>query len=77
VGQGYGSPNRTLALHWDGATWLQVKTPNIGRGILANALYSVSGVSSNDMWAVGIGQQAITVHWDGARWTTVANPGDH
>lgn len=77
VGQGYASPNRTLALHWNGAGWRQVKTPNIGNGIVANALYSVSAVSSNDIWAVGIGQQAMTLHWAGARWSIVPNPGDH
>jgi hypothetical protein len=77
VGQGYGSPNRTLALHWNGSDWTQVRTPSIGRGILANAFYAVDGVASNDIWAVGIGQQAMTAHWDGAGWRVVANPGDH
>src|ERR1041384_8164553 len=37
VGQGYGSPNRSLALHWNGAAWVQVKTPNLGRGFLSNS----------------------------------------
>ena len=78
VGQGYASPvNQTLALHWDGSAWSQAITPNIGRGIVANSLYAVSGVASNDVWAVGIGQQAMTVHWDGRRWRVVPNPGDH
>ena len=78
VGQGYGSPvNRTLALHWDGTAWSQFKTPNIGRGILANALYAVAGLGSDDIWAVGIGQQAMALHWDGARWLIVPNPADH
>ena len=78
VGQGYASPvNRTLALHWDGAAWSVVATPNIGQGFLANSLYGVSAVSSDDVWAVGIGQQAMTVHWDGARWRVVPNPADH
>jgi hypothetical protein len=77
VGQGYGSPNRTVALHWNGTSWSQVKTPNIGQGILANALYAVSGIASDDIWAVGIGQQAMALHWDGTRWRVVPNPGDH
>jgi hypothetical protein len=77
VGQGYGSPNRTLALHWDGTAWSQRKTPNIGRGALANALYAVAGIASNDIWAVGIGQQALIIHWNGARWSIVPNPADH
>jgi len=76
VGQGYGSPNRSLALHWDGVAWVQVKTPNLGHGFLSNSFYAVDGVSSDDIWAVGIGQQAWTVHWDGASWVIIPNPGD-
>jgi hypothetical protein len=77
VGQAYGSPNHTLALHFDGAVWSQAVTPNLGRGFLANSLYGISPVASNDIWAVGIGQQAMTMHWDGRRWRVVSNPADH
>jgi hypothetical protein len=78
VGQAYASPvNQTLALHWNGTGWSQAVTPNIGRGILANSLYAVSAVASNDVWAVGIGQQAMTLHWDGRRWRIVPNPAEH
>ena len=78
VGQAYASPvNQTLALHWDGTGWSQAVTPNIGRGVLANSLYAVSAVASNDVWAVGIGQQAMTLHWNGRRWRIVPNPAEH
>jgi hypothetical protein len=63
----------TLALHWDGTSWSQIKTPN--RGSIHNSLASVSAVSSRDVWAVGYyqeaGTHALVLHWDGARWSQV------
>jgi hypothetical protein len=63
----------TLALHWDGTRWSQVKTPNPGS--IHNSLASVSAVSSKDVWAVGdyqeAGTHALVLHWDGTRWSHV------
>jgi hypothetical protein len=63
----------TLALHWDGTTWSQVKTPNPGS--IHNSLASLSAVSSKDVWAVGYyqeaGTHALVLHWDGTRWSQV------
>lgn len=74
---GYGAdsrPDRARILHFDGARWRRVHTPNPGR--TGNALYGVSGTGSNDAWAVGTitddfdaTNQYLILHWDGARWT--------
>ncbi|MGI8890332.1 MAG: hypothetical protein ACR2G0_06050 [Chthoniobacterales bacterium] len=65
----------TFTMHWDGATWSVVPSPN---GPLAyNSLAGVSGASSNDVWAVGtsgtdyLNTEALAVHWDGAAWSVV------
>jgi hypothetical protein len=77
VGQIGISPRHTFAMHWDGVSWTTFSTPSPGRGINANILNAVDGVDSNDVWAVGIGQQALTLHWDGQRWRRVPNPGEN
>jgi hypothetical protein len=41
-----------LALHWNGTTWDIVPTPETGPDY--SALFDVSAVSSQDVWAVGI-----------------------
>ncbi len=72
-----GQTSRTFAVHWDGSSWTQVATPNLG---LDDILYDVEGVSSNDVWAVGsfhngTDYEPMTLHWDGTVWTPVANVG--
>ena len=53
-----------------------MKTPSPGSGeYLTNNLNGVWAAASNDIWAVGVGQQAMTLHFDGRRWREVANPG--
>ncbi len=42
-------------------------TANVSRA----RLYGVSGVSSDDVWAVGIGNGALTEHWNGVKWSMV------
>jgi hypothetical protein len=60
------------AFHWDGREWTLVDTPNPGAGY--NELSSVSGVSSDDVWAVGTWgdgeayEHRLYLHWDGERW---------
>ncbi len=80
VGYYINAANRrqTLALHWNGAAWIIVATPNVGAG--DNVLYNVTTVTANDVWAVGSTvtganlKQSLTMHWNGATWTTVASP---
>lgn len=79
----------SLALHWDGATWTQVPTPNpslyAGAGGTKVYLYDVEVLSPSDAWAAGTyqtphkvdgfpGFQAFTIHWNGTAWTQVAAP---
>src|SRR5439155_1238226 len=74
----YGS-EKSMTLHWDGATWKIVRSVNIGAN--ANILRGVAGASSNDVWAVGLGSSTslqsgrpLTEHWDGTAWTVVSSP---
>jgi hypothetical protein len=67
-----------LIEHYDGQTWAVVHSP----GYFSQAvLSSVSGTSSNDVWASGYREQAgnsrtLIEHWDGTSWTIVptSNP---
>ena len=81
VGSGAGSRGvSTLTEHWNGRTWSVVPSPDVDQ---YNILYSVSAVSSNDIWAVGrrywIAQgdypggetHALLEHWDGTAWSVV------
>jgi hypothetical protein len=67
-----GSTFQTLIVHWDGASWSRVSSPNPGAN---NLLYGVTAVASNNVWAVGqtLGSapsdQALIVHWDGLTWS--------
>jgi hypothetical protein len=51
-----------LAEHWDGAHWNIVP-------ITRNALFGVSGLSANDVWAAGGWTSGNVAHWDGDAWT--------
>ncbi|HEX8599402.1 MAG TPA: S-layer homology domain-containing protein [Chloroflexia bacterium] len=80
---GYGYPNySTTTMHWDGTSWTVIPSPNPGPP--KNALLGVSGVASDDVWAVGHysgsnGQEDrnLAMHWDGTQWNVVPvpNPG--
>jgi hypothetical protein len=68
------SPEQTLMLHWDGATWSAMPGPSPGSSY--NILYSVDALASNDVWAVGYyntanGADTLTLHWTGATWNLV------
>lgn len=61
------TPLETLILHWDGASWSQVASPNVSGG--ANELSGITAISSNDMWAVGsAGGAPLAMHWNGNAW---------
>jgi hypothetical protein len=80
-GKATQSSNDTLALHWNGTSWTAVATPNPevqcedGDIMWAGqALTGVSGVSANDVWAVGggcYGISPVTEHWNGTAWSLV------
>src|SRR5215472_533864 len=70
----------TLLLHWNGATWSKVPSPNPGPA--GNVLDGVTAVSPTDAWAVGsycttnscAVQDSLLLHWNGTHWSKVASP---
>jgi hypothetical protein len=72
----------TAAMHWDGANWKNVATPNVGEG--TNKLNAVLALAPNDVWAVGFStpvappKHAATLtlieHFDGTSWAVVPSP---
>jgi hypothetical protein len=64
----------TLAMHWDGSTWSRVSTPSPVGDL--DWLGGVSGMSSTDVWAVGVTgyDQGLILHWDGSVWSIVPFP---
>src|SRR5919201_6257240 len=67
----------TLAMHWDGAAFTIVPTPNpTWPGADFFTLEDVDAVASNDVWAVGSAQDFASLksttlieRWDGSEWT--------
>src|SRR6202041_3405556 len=72
----------TAAMHWDGANWKSVATPNVGEG--TKKLNAVLALAPNDVWAVGFStpiappKHAATLtlieHFDGTSWAVVPSP---
>src|SRR5687768_2414901 len=68
----------TLTVHWDGSSWEIVSSPNVASR--TNELNSVTVISPNDIWAVGISRnvggnyEGLTLHWDGSGWSAVSTP---
>ena len=69
---------QTLIEHWNGTKWSVVPSQNVGSN--NNSLYSVTTVSTNDVWAVGVStnnsnnQRTLIQHWDGSKWSVVSSP---
>jgi hypothetical protein len=71
------TPRHTLIEHWNGASWLVVPSPNVGKS--DNFLYGLTPVSASDIWAVGYyhtgkGYRTLTEHWGGVVWSVVPSP---
>jgi hypothetical protein len=67
---------QTLTQHWDGVRWQTVPSPSVRNAY--NHLTGVSGISSNDVWAVGYtiddrtyAWQTLILHWNGTSWSIV------
>lgn len=62
-----------LIEHWDGTQWSVVPGPNLGAAL--SSLSSVSGLTADDVWAVGLSAfnpyRALVAHWDGTQWSVV------
>lgn len=55
----------TLILHWNGAHWARVTSPDNGPSVLDG----VSGGPACDLLAVGTsGTGTLALHWNGSRW---------
>jgi hypothetical protein len=72
--------NSTLVEHWNGRSWKVVPSPNVPS--TDDALLSVAGTSSHDVWAAGfyygaeINDTGLFEHWNGSEWTIVDGPAD-
>lgn len=75
VGQEQGTTpaqiGQPLTEHWNGSAWTVVAQP-ASLNNTGDFLYSVSGVATNDVWAVGVGTNAPLIeHWNGSAWSVV------
>src|SRR5439155_14251360 len=74
------SAQQPLAIHWDGTSWSLVQTPSTSPAN-NDVLWSVTALSSNDVWAVGNSVDRVSgnyntliEHWNGNAWSVVASP---
>ncbi|MFO0781270.1 MAG: Calx-beta domain-containing protein [Candidatus Saccharimonadales bacterium] len=64
----------TFTLHWNGANWAVVPSPNISPGDIGE-LNAVDARAANDVWAVGSDSTTpIVLHWDGMSWAIQPAP---
>jgi hypothetical protein len=78
---GQGVIQAPLIEHFDGQSWTIVPSPYPQQSQF-NALYGVTAISANDVWAVGYENlnsqgkngQALIEHWDGTQWTLIESP---
>jgi hypothetical protein len=69
----------TLSLHWNGATWSIVSSPNPETNPKLNA---VTAISATDIWAVSSQwsssgssyAQTLVEQWNGSAWNVVPSP---
>jgi len=70
----------TLTEHWNGSAWSVV--PSVDTLFNDDTLAAVSGVASNDVWAVGQTKRTgfkspvtpLALHWNGSAWSAVPTP---
>lgn len=73
------SEQRTLTEHWNGSQWQVVPSPSPAQ--FYNALWGVTTVSANNIWAVGgiadthtTPAKTLIEHWNGTSWSVVPSP---
>ena len=80
-GSAPGGRPQPLAMHFDGASWQRVPTPDLP-GVQA-VFDDVRAIAPDDVWAVGsrqprlarpVGDRTLIEHWDGTSWTVVPSP---
>ncbi|MEO5721020.1 MAG: dockerin type I domain-containing protein [Chthoniobacterales bacterium] len=64
--------SRTLAMHWNGASW--TITPTVNPATSGNQLKKVIALASNNVWSLGGDGQSYTLRWDGANWLHIPLP---
>lgn len=79
-----GSGDYTYATHFDGTGWSHVPTPSPlnKHNIDQNWLVSVTALTTDDVWAVGVVRdpdfgyldRTLTEHWDGKKWSVISSP---
>ncbi len=73
-----GRAQQTLTMHWNGAQWSQIPSPNVGAS--HNVLWAVSANSSMNVWASGSyrdsgnNDQPLIMRWDGTTWSLIPGP---
>ena len=72
-----GGTRQTLIEQWNGTSWQQVSSPNVGTG--DNVLDGVVATSDGNAWAVGYSNNAngavpLIERWNGTSWQVVTNP---
>jgi hypothetical protein len=77
---------RSYALHWNGASWTEVPTPDPSTFRPVNLPVSIVALAHDDVWAVGAynssggggtglpTSQTFSMHWDGHAWSWIASP---
>jgi hypothetical protein len=73
------SPDRSLAMSWNGTAWKALATPNVGSN---NRLAGVSCARTNACMAVGIhslslpptGNATLAMIWNGSKWKLSSSP---
>jgi hypothetical protein len=73
---GLGEHERTLIEHWNGTQWTEFFDP--GPGSYRGSFLAISGIASNDVWAVGSYvddySRTLIEHWDGVQWNVMQSP---
>jgi hypothetical protein len=70
---------KTLAIHWNGASWSVVSTPAFDNSVSNEALIGIVALSSGDIASIGQFMQSsvqhtLAEHWNGSSWTLVPSP---
>jgi|GEM_PF-1371828 len=63
-----------LTLHWNGVLWQTVSNPFASLDVGRCWLYSITSLSSDDIWIAGWYEGAwsrdgVVIHWNGVEWT--------
>lgn len=74
-----GTNWQTLIMHWNGAAWKKVPSPDPGGSSNRNILNGIAVTSRTDAWAVGYYDTPaislpLILRWNGKAWKKVASP---